>query len=409
MTDRFSPAWRNSASARVAGFVEGSSLPGALALLWADGELVLATAAGERAPGVPMEMDAIFQIASMTKPIVSVAALQLVDEGILGLDDPIEAWIPELASPRVLEDPTGPLSRSRAASRPITVQHLLTHRAGFGYAFLDEGPIATAYDRAVGSVLSTTYDVDEWLGALAGLPLLDEPGTRFRYGHSTDVLGCLLARVDGVTLGESLRRRVLGPLGMTDTDFAVPDDKRHRLARIVQQTPESRVDVTAAPAVPPRFEAAGGGLYSTGPDYLRFARLILGGGRLDDTRLLQPRTAALMLQNHLPADVRALPAIGRADFFEHSGFGYGVGVVLDAIGPESPRPGAVNWKGIFGTWWRADADAGIAAVLMTQEAADITSASGPRNTTVPTAAGLLQEEFEAMIYRTVNEGWGKSA
>ncbi|CAN5119817.1 serine hydrolase domain-containing protein [soil metagenome] len=327
---------------------------------------------------------------------------------MLRLDDPIERWIPELAAPRVLEDPSGPIERTRAASGPITLEHLLAHRAGFGYAFLEAGPIAAAYDRAVGSVLSTTYGVDEWLAALAGLPLLDDPGTRFRYGHSTDVLGCLLARVDGATLGESLRRRVLGPLGMDDTAFAVPAEKRQRLARIYQQTPEGRVDVTAAPEVPPLFEAAGGGLYSTAPDYLRFARLILDG-ELEGVRLLQPATADLMLRNHLSDEVRALPAIGRPDFFAHSGFGYGVGVVLDALGPESPRPGAVNWKGIFGTWWRADRAAGLAAVLMTQEAADVTSASGPRNTEVPTAAGLLQEEFEATVYRAANEGIDHSA
>lgn len=408
MSGRFSEQWRRGAEARLAGYVGASTLPGAVALLWADDELVLATATGASATGVPMELDSIFQIASMTKPIVSVAALQLVDEGVLRLDDPIERWIPELAAPRVLEDPSGPIERTRAASGPITLEHLLAHRAGFGYAFLEAGPIAAAYDRAVGSVLSTTYGVDEWLAALAGLPLLDDPGTRFRYGHSTDVLGCLLARVDGATLGESLRRRVLGPLGMDDTAFAVPAEKRQRLARIYQQTPEGRVDVTAAPEVPPLFEAAGGGLYSTAPDYLRFARLILDG-ELEGVRLLQPATADLMLRNHLSDEVRALPAIGRPDFFAHSGFGYGVGVVLDALGPESPRPGAVNWKGIFGTWWRADRAAGLAAVLMTQEAADVTSASGPRNTEVPTAAGLLQEEFEATVYRAANEGIDHSA
>lgn len=339
-----------------------------------------------------MGVDAILSIASMTKPVVSLAALQLVDEGALRLEDPISTWIPELAEVRVLEDPAGPLNRTRRARGPIRVDDLLTHRAGYGYAFLEEGPIATEYDRVVGSVLATALSPDEWLARLAELPLLDEPGARFRYGHATDVLGCVVARIDGTTLGESLRRRVFEPLGMTDTGFAVPDDRRSRLA----------VPVEHVPAEPPPFEAGGGGLFSTAPDYLRFARLILGAGELDGTRLLAPATAATMLRNHLPAEVRALPAIGRPDFFAHSGFGYGVGVVLDRMGPGTPFPGAVNWKGIFGTWWRADPAAGVAAVLMTHEPADITSASGPRNTVDLTPAGMLQGVVETAVYEAVD-------
>lgn len=376
--------------------VAASGLRGAVGLVWLDGEPVLDAALGELAPGVPMPRDAIFPIASMTKPIVSLAALQLVDEGVLRLDDPIARWIPELGDPPVLQAPWGALDRTRPATGPITVDHLLTHRAGFGYAFLETGPIAGAYDRVVGSVLATTADVDEWLAALAELPLLDDPGTRFRYGHATDVLGCLLARIDGETLGAILRRRVLDPLGMDDTAFAVPAARRDRLAT-------GAIEPTAVPLVPPRFEAGGGGLFSTAPDYGRFARLMLGRGELAGVRLAAPPTAERMLRNHLPADVRALPALGRDDYFAHSGFGYGVGVVLDALGPEAPRPGAVNWGGIFGTWWRADAEAGVAAVLMTQEAADITSASGPRDTAVLTPAKRLQEAFESAIYRAANE------
>jgi CubicO group peptidase (beta-lactamase class C family) len=391
--DLFSAAWRETTQEMLAERIATGPLGGAIASLWTHDRPAIEFATGEQSPGVPMPMDAIFQIASMTKPIVSVAALQLVDEGAIALDDPIDAWLPEFAQLRVMRDPAGRLDDTSPAREPIRVDHLLTHRAGWGYAFLEDGPIARAYDDTIGSVLTTSDGVDEWLAALARLPLMDEPGTRFRYGHATDVLGSLIARIDGESLGKSLRRRVLEPLGMHDTSFAVPLSKRARLAGL---------DAPPPPVSPPRFEAGGGGLYSTAPDYMRFARMMLGRGEVDGVRLLRPATADLMMSNQLPDEQRALPAIGRPDFFRYTGFGYGLGVVVEREGAVTPTPGSVTWRGIFGTWWRADPANGFAAVLMTQEPADISSHAVHRDPDQLTAAGELQLAFETAIYHDID-------
>ena len=405
--------WQDGARATLARHVDDARLAGAFALIWHDGEVVLDEAAGYRdiACDNVMARDAIFQIASMTKPVVSVAALQLVDEGKIRLGDPIAKWLPEFANPRVLNDRTGLVDRTHPAARPITVDDLLTHRAGFGYAFAETGPIAKALEPLVNNILRPTWTPSQWLANLATLPLLADPGTRFIYGHSTEILGCLIARIDGGTLGQSLERRVLSPLGMRDTAFFVPPAKLSRLAHMYRRSADGFVDVTSVPEAPPLFEAGGGGLYSTATDYLAFARMLLGQGEIDGMRLLSPRAFERMTRNQLTARQRALGGLGQADFFAHTGFGYGVHLVVEPAPPLFAGAGAMSWGGIWGTSWRLDPANRLISLLFAQDCADTSSGPDRRAPEQTTPAAQLQAEIEQAAWGALtnrnglDEGW----
>src|SRR3954471_17354961 len=214
--------------------IDAGELAGAAALVWRD-EAVVQTAAagrGDLVSGLRVEGDTIFRIASLTKPITTVAALMLLDEGRFDLDDPITQCAPELTRMRVLRDPNGPLDQTDEATRPITFRDLLTHRSGLTYGELHRGPIARAHAETLGPTMDNPLTPDEWIARLATLPLIDQPGAGFHYGLSTDLLGFLIARLDGESLGRVLARRVFAPLGMRDTGFAVSAEKRHRRAAL---------------------------------------------------------------------------------------------------------------------------------------------------------------------------------
>ncbi|MEJ1229750.1 MAG: serine hydrolase domain-containing protein [Galbitalea sp.] len=314
--------------AQLAHRVDEGILAGVAARVWHRGALVLSESLGfaDIAEGRRMPENGIFQIASMTKPIVSVAALELIEEGVLSLDAPVTRWLPELAELRVLDTPTGPIDHTHPAPRQITVEDLMTHRSGFSYAFDSQGPLGPLMAEALGNVLTDPASPDEWLRAIGSLPLVRPPGETFVYGHSTEVLGVLMARIEGETLGEVLRRRVLDPLGMDDTDFWVPPAKHDRLAHLYRREPGGFVDLTAVLPARPRFEAGGGGLYSAPDDYLRFARLFLGGGEVDGIRLLRPETITAMSTNRLNPDQLTRPE-STMDFFADRGFGLGLAIV----------------------------------------------------------------------------------
>src|SRR4051794_34222526 len=215
--------------------VDSGELAGAATLVWradyGDGE-AQAACVGWRdvEANLPVERDTIFRIASMTKPITSVAALMLVDEGRIALTDSIARFAPEFSRMRVLRSPEGPLDETDPLERPITFEDLLTHRAGFTYADFHRGPIAQAYRDALGGEIDNDITPDEWIARLSRLPLLDQPGSAMYYGCSTDLLGFLIARIEGAPLGQVLKRRIFDPLGMKDTTFLVPREKRHRRA-----------------------------------------------------------------------------------------------------------------------------------------------------------------------------------
>ena len=355
------------------GVIDAGDLSGFVTLIWRKGEEVQFNALGQRniQSGAPMTRDTLFRIASMTKPITSVAALMLMEEGKLRLDDPISRWMPEFADMRVLKDPQGPVEDTYPAPRAITVEDLMTHRSGLAYGFTSIGPIAYAYQNALGDVLTNQMGPDAWLAALGRLPLSYPPGERFHYSHATDVLGFLVGRIAGMDFRHFLFKRIFEPLGMVDTDFWIPPAKRSRMATMYRmKEDESGLEVAPFPLVdaPPAFCGGGGGLISTLDDYLKFARMLLGAGEVDGVRLLQPETVTLMRANRLSDAQRAIPFMG-IPFWAGQGFGLGLSVITDVEKQAwmgAGTKGSFGWPGAFGTWWRGDPEEDMILIYLIQ-------------------------------------------
>jgi CubicO group peptidase (beta-lactamase class C family) len=347
--------------------VDDGQVAGACVLVQRGGETRFA-AAGWRdiENDLPIERDSIFRIASMTKPITSVAALMLADEGRIALDEPIARTAPEFAEMRVLSRPDGPLEDTVKAERAITFEDLLTHCSGLTYGDPHRSPLSAAYRQRLGGDIDSEVAPDEWVRRLAELPLIAQPGSAMYYGNSTDLLGMLVARIEGASLGEVLRRRIIEPLGMKDTSFFVPVEKRKRRAaaygfddqgRLMKRQTWGGVVVEERPEEM-AYESGAVGLWSTLDDYLKFARLFLGDGEVDGVRLLRPETLRKMMTNHLTHEQRANSTfLGRKPFAVGRGFGLGVSVVLEQDKSDMFRranPGTVSWPGAYGGWWEAD-------------------------------------------------------
>ena len=367
-------------AAAIGAIINRGELAGVATLVWRDGKVVQAGGVGwqDMEARLPLQRDALFRIASMTKPITSAAALMLLEEGRFALDDPITHWAPEFSEMRVLRSPDGPLDQIDPAKRPITFAHLLTHQSGLTYGPFHAGPLARAYDEALGGDIDSEVAPDDWIARLAALPLIDQPGATFHYGHSTDLLGLLIARMEDAPLGDVLQRRIFDPLGMKDTGFTVPTEKRGRRAGLYGFDEAghlmARLTGPGGSTLPERpedmaFVSGGQGLWSTLDDYLAFARLFLGAGAVDGVRLLRPETFALMPTNRLTESQRATAELGGLPLFAAGhGFGMGVAVVLE---PELAEPllcgggvGAVGWPGGFGGWWQADPNDNSVAILL---------------------------------------------
>jgi len=363
----FSPDGLEAVTAAMQDAVDRGELGGIVTLLYRHGEVAQVDAVGwqDKARTTPMARDSIFRIASMTKPITSVAALILLEEGHFELDDPVDRWLPELADRKVLRDPTAALDSGVRASRPIQVIDLLTHRSGIVTPRTEAGPLLDALTEADANN-AVGYDLwMEWIGAL---PLAHQPGTTFNYGNSLDVLGIFVERVSGMKFPDFLRERIFEPLGMADTAFWVPPEKRSRMARLQSL---GRVPASWIPSLTevPGFPSGAGGLYSTVDDYLKFARMLLGRGKLGDAGLLAPETVEAMTTNRLTPEQRnGLPFGGPEGYWQGQGFGLGV-AVKDA--PEVVTPelgiasvGAFGWPGVFGTWWEADPEEEMILIFM---------------------------------------------
>jgi CubicO group peptidase (beta-lactamase class C family) len=370
----FDPAHVRRIGASVTQHVDADDV-GGVAWLAACGEDVHVGVAGclTRGEPAPVERDSLFRIASMTKPIAAVAALILVEEHRLRLDDPIDALLPELADRRVLVDPRGPLDgETVAASRPITLHDVLTFRTGIGMDFtapfpqalmeaMDELGIATAPPAP-----QLPPEPDEWIRRLGTLPLLHQPGERWLYHHSADILGVLVARASGQPFEEFLRDRVFAPLGMVDTAFAATDVRR--LGSSYQR------DAAGAPVVfdppggqwstPPRFPSGGGGLLSTVDDMHTFGRMLLRRGRRPDgSRLISPAAVAAMTTDQLGVLSGAPgPAPDGAQ-----GWGFGVAVQLRRTGL-GPTVGTYGWTGGLGSSWANDPNHDVIGVVLTTDA-----------------------------------------
>ena len=363
----FSPAGLEGVTAELAAAVERDEVGGIVSLIYRRGQVVQVDAVGFRdlARTTPMTRDSIFRIASMTKPITSVAALLLWEEGHFRLDDPVDRWLPELADRQVLADPTAPLDSGVPAARPIRVIDLLTHRSGIVTPRNEEGPLRRALTEADAK---NAVGYDPWLAWIGALPLAHEPGSTFNYGNSIDVLAILVERVSGRPFPDFVRERILEPLGMRDTDFWVPPQKRSRAASLQSL---GRVPASWIPSMDaiPGFVSGAGGLHSTVDDYLKFARMLLGDGRLGDVRLLSPETVEMMRTNRLtPTQREGLPFGGPEGYWAGQGFGVGLAIKddPDLFTPElgMASVGSFGWPGVFGTWWEADPEKDLILIYL---------------------------------------------
>jgi CubicO group peptidase (beta-lactamase class C family) len=378
----FSPARLARMHAALRRHVESGALPGLVALVHHRGrehtEVMGAQATGGSAP---MRRDTIFRLASMTKPVTAVAAMVLVEERRLRLDDPVEAWLPELKDRRVLRTVESPLDDTVPANRRITLRDLLTFRSGHGeLGFLSPTcPLQRAMS-AAGLTLGEwpfTVTPDEFMRRLGGLPLAHQPGERWLYHTGSEILGVLIARASGQSLAAFLRERIFEPLGMRDTGFHVPEAKRDRLPAcygLDYSTGQVAVLHEAGGghfARPPAFESGGGGLVSTADDLLAFGRMMLDRGAYGRERVLSRPAVELMTTDHLtPGQKAASPFF--ENFWGAYGWGFGMAVVTgrsDVAG----GPGRFGWDGAFGTSWWVDPEESVVGVFLIQRRPDTLS------------------------------------
>ncbi|WP_421737478.1 serine hydrolase domain-containing protein [Caulobacter sp.] len=352
--------------------VDQGHVAGAVTLLARHGHIVQTAAFGKRGleTADPMPANAIFRIRSETKPVTGVAMMILYDEGKWKLDDPVSKYVPEFANLRVVKmDPEGrPILTP--ISRPPTMRELMTHTAGFAYGIADDpsSPADQAYYKA--AVLQSG-SLNELVSKVSTLPMFAEPGTLWRYSVAADIQGYIVEKLSGQSLPVFMQERIFAPLGMGDTAFYVPQEKVGRLAALYDADSAGRLipavegawrDVTKPPLAP----SGGGGLVSTAHDFARFAQMILNGGELDGTRILQPETVALMRLNQLPASFTVTtngtagvlqPTANAKPFPFALGMGYGldVAVAVDPAASGAPvGPGTISWGGSAGTWFWID-------------------------------------------------------
>ena len=344
-------------------------LPGAVALIARNGKVVLHEAIGQRDPasGAAMHKDAIFRIYSMTKPLVSVATMQLVEQGRLFLSDPVARYLPAFAKVQVAHMENGQM-QLRPPRAAITVYDLLRHTAGMTYEFLGQTPVQKMYDDAGLRTTTRGQSNAQFAELMASMPLMFEPGSLWEYSRSTDVLGALLEVVSGQSLGRLLQAQVLGPLGMVDTAFYVPPDQQHRIAQAFAHdpdggTPMELIDLTEVP----KLESGGGGLGGTVADYARFCQCMLNGGALDGQRLLGPHTVRFMTSDHLGR--MGQNCTENAGNMLAPGTGFGLGFSVRLAGGLDTLPGSVglySWGGIAGTTFWVDPKEDMFAILMIQ-------------------------------------------
>ena len=363
----------------MAGYVERGEIPGLVALVSRRGE-VHVDALGVQALGDrdAVRRDTIFRIASMTKPIVAAAAMLLVEECRLRLDEPVDRLVPELARRQVLRSLEAPLTDTVPANRAITLRDLLTFRLGFGIVMAPPGtyPIQEALARLQifqGPLSPATVPApDEWMRRLGTLPLMHQPGEKWMYHIGSDVLGVLIARAADQPLETFLRERIFDPLGMRDTAFSVPADKLDRFAASYWTNFATGAfelyDAAAGGqwSRPPAFPSGGGGLVSTVDDYLAFAQMLLNGGRHGHEHILSRASVETMTTDHLTPAQKATSGLV-ADYFDSHGWGFGVSVVTrrtDVAG----SVGTYGWDGGLGTSWRTDPREDMVAILLTQRA-----------------------------------------
>ncbi len=342
-------------------YIDAGELAGVVSLIYRHGEVAHVSARGvqDTDTKTPMARDTIFGLASMTKPVTAVAAMMLVEEGKIRLDELVDRWLPELAHRKVLNDPNGPLDQVHDAPRAITLRDLLRYTMGIGsvgYAGMaPEAPIAQAFAKVRGGRGEMT--ADEYLERLGALPLVYAPGERFMYNTPSVVAGVLISRVSGMGLDQFMETKIFTPLGMHDTGFVVPAGKRGRLATYYRggEQPATLVQVADNETrylERPVFPSGAGGLASTVDDYLKFARLLLNEGEVDGVRLLSRKSVELMTTDQMPKEPHRRFFISE-DFWRGAGFGLGLEVTTQRL-DLGPSVGSFWWHGATGVQWTAD-------------------------------------------------------
>ena len=349
----------------MAGYVECGDVPGLVTLVSRRGEVHVDAIE-------PLRRNTIFRIASLTKPVTAVAAMILVEECRLRLDEPVDSLLPELADRRVLKRLDGPVDDTVPANRPITLRDLLTFRMGFGLVMAMPGtyPIQAAMSEQgirMGPPAQAEPPPDEWIGRLGTLPLIHQPGERWLYDTPSDVLGVLVARASGQTLDAFFAERILEPLGMKDTGFSVPAETIDRLATsywINFETGAFEIYDEADGgrwSSPPAFASGAGGLVSTADDFLAFGQMLLAGGK----GILSRPSVELMTTDQLTPEQKSVSGLIPA-YFDNHGWGFGVSVVTRRVG--FPSVGTYGWDGGLGTSWYVDPREELVGLLMTQRA-----------------------------------------
>jgi len=338
--------------------VDAGRIPGAVIAIARHGKLVKLDAYGfrDKDAKIAMTTDTIFNIASMTKPITTVGALMLYEQGKLLIDDPLSKYFPKFATMKVaLRDNGETIADTTPANRQITIQDLMRHTSGLIYGGRGNTLVHKMYP-AGSSAAANNYDGTAFLDKLSSLPLLYQPATVWDYGFGLDVLGLTIEKISGQSLGQYLQANLFGPLGMTDTGFSIPADKAARYAKPLPADPDTGKPQARSPELTQaiKFDCGGGCAASTAYDYLRFASMLMNGGRFGEARVLGPRTVAYMLSDQLGTNIKNL--VGNADP-TRADYGFGLGLALRT------QPGVVrmmgsigqfSWPGASGTDWWAD-------------------------------------------------------
>jgi len=383
-------------------YVGPGRMPCAQFLLARDGEVVHQTVLGQQDPerGVKLAEDTVFRIYSMTKPITSVVLMQLVEEGLIALDDPVHRHIPEWKDLGVFSAGTGPYLTTTPA-RPMQVVDLLRHTSGLTYGFQNRSNVDAAYRKLKLDAMHGEHDLEAMIQMLAKLPLEFSPGEAWNYSVATDVCGYLVQKLTGKPLDQVFQERIFDPLKMVDTGFFVRDDQRARFAACYDAAPGGKLklqdDAQKSPYLaPPSLLSGGGGLVGTAADYMRFANMLVNGGELDGARILAPKTLELMASNHLPG-AKDLTEMSRSLFSEstNAGVGFGLGFATVFDPPQTLIPcsfGEFYWGGAASTAFWVDPVEQVTAVFMTQ--------------LLPSSTYPVRRELRTLAYAALMETYG---
>jgi CubicO group peptidase (beta-lactamase class C family) len=392
-------------------YIDAGRFPGTQLLVYRRGKVVHSASQGfadvERK--VPVKDDTIYRIYSMTKPITSVAFMMLFEEGKVALDEPVVKYIPEWKNLGVFAAGTAPNFLTRPTSRPMLIVDLLRHTSGLTYGFQQRSNVDAAYREAKIGEVQTAGTLDSMIESLATIPLEFSPGEAWNYSVATDVIGYLIGKISGMPFEQFLKERIFGPLGMSDTDFFVPNEKVRRFAACYSADPPGRLafhaserkgaltlqddPTTSSYLSPPSLVSGGGGLCSTTADYLTFCRALINGGELGGVRLIGPKTLQLMTSNHLPGGLD-LPAMSRSLFSEatYNGIGFGLGFAVTMEPAKTLIPGSAgeyNWGGAATTSFWIDPAEELITIFMTQ--------------VLPSSAYPLRRELRTLVYSAITE------